>query len=93
MDKIVTATEAVRDFSTILNRVKFSGDNYIIKRNGKLMAIISPIEEKVPVRPLKELKAILKELPMLGDELASFSDDLNTIVNEQPGLPDGLNWA
>jgi antitoxin (DNA-binding transcriptional repressor) of toxin-antitoxin stability system len=93
MEKIVTATEAVRDFSTILNRVKFSGDNYIIKRNGKFVALISSIGEKVPVRPLKELKNILKQLPRLDDELDSFSDDLNTIVSEQPGLPDRLNWV
>ena len=93
MEKIVTATEAVRDFSTILNRVKFSGDNYIIKRNGKFVALISSIGEKVPVRPLKELKNILKQLPRLDDELDSFSDDLNTIVSDQPELPDRLNWV
>ena len=54
---------------------------------------MSPIEEKVLVRPLIELKAVLKQLPMLDDELDSFSEDLNTIINEQPGLPDGLNWV
>lgn len=93
MEKIVTATEAVRDFSTILNKIKFSGEHYIIKRSGKFVALMSPFEEKVPVRPLKELKAILKQLPMLDNELDSFSEDLKTIINEQPRLPDGLNWA
>jgi len=34
MEKEVTATEAVRDFSGLLNTVKFNGASYIIKRGG-----------------------------------------------------------
>lgn len=34
MDKAISATEAVRDFSGLLNMVKFKGETYIIKRGG-----------------------------------------------------------
>ena len=93
MEKFITATEAVRDFSTLLNKIKFSGDHYIIKRSGKSVARMLPVEEKKTTRPLKELKSILKQLPMLDDELDSFSEDLDTIIKEQPEMPDVLRWA
>ena len=88
MEKIITATEAVREFSTILNKIRFSGDHYKIKRNGKLVAIMLPDT----ARPLKELREILQQLPKLDDELESFSEDLNMIFNNQPELPDIMNW-
>ncbi len=34
MDKAVTATEAVRDFSGLLNTIKFEGETHIIKRGA-----------------------------------------------------------
>lgn len=92
MDKIISATKVVRDFSTILNKIKFGGDHYIIKRNGKLVARMSPVDEHKPAHSLKDLKKLLDDLPRLGEELHSFSADLEKISNEQPETPDELNW-
>ena len=92
MDKIISATKVVRDFSTILNKIKFAGDHYIIKRNGKLVACMSPVDEDKPAHSLKDLKKLLDDLPGLGEELNSFSADLERISNEQPEIPDDLNW-
>ena len=93
MEKIISATEIVRDFSTILNRVKFAGDQYIIKRNGKPVARILPIEEKAQIHILKHLKESLEQLPKLDDELDAFSIDLKSISEEQPEIPEDLDWA
>lgn len=93
MEKIISATEVVRDFSTILNKVKFAGDHYIINRNGKPVASISSVDEEKPPPLLINLKDLLDQLPELGDELDSFSDDLKSICDEQPEIPDKLNWA
>ncbi|MBN1905742.1 MAG: type II toxin-antitoxin system Phd/YefM family antitoxin [Deltaproteobacteria bacterium] len=93
MEKIISSTEIVRDFSTILNKVKFSGEHYVIKRNGKSVARIIPADEKKLSNQLYNLNKILNKLPKLGDELDSFSDDLLSISNDQPEISDDLNWA
>ena len=93
MEKFISATEVVRDFSTILNKIKFGGDQYIIKRSGKPVARISPIQDEKQMNSLKDLKGLLEQLPKLGDELDSFSRDLKTLSNEQPETPEEINWA
>ncbi|MFH1125461.1 MAG: hypothetical protein V1758_17530, partial [Pseudomonadota bacterium] len=90
MEKTVTATEATRDFSELLNRIKFSGESFIIKRGGKPVASIGPVREKKAVRPLKELKEILNALPRMGDDLEAFEKDLVAIQEAQPSLPEGI---
>ena len=35
MEKRISATRAVRDFSQVLNTIKFKGVHYIIERGGK----------------------------------------------------------
>jgi antitoxin (DNA-binding transcriptional repressor) of toxin-antitoxin stability system len=86
MEKSVTATEAVRDFSGILNLVRFKGDTYIVKRGGKPVARIAPFEEPKVGRTLKELGALLDGLPKLGEELNCFEEDLNRIWKAQPSV-------
>jgi antitoxin (DNA-binding transcriptional repressor) of toxin-antitoxin stability system len=92
MEKSVTATEAVRDFSGILNLVRFKGDTYIVKRGGKPVARIGPVEEPKVGRTLKELSILLDGLPRLGKELDSFEEDLNLIRKAQPSLPGEDPW-
>ena len=45
MEKQITATEAVRRFSEILNSVNYRGERYVIMRGKKAVAHISPHEE------------------------------------------------
>ncbi|MFC1823319.1 type II toxin-antitoxin system Phd/YefM family antitoxin [Thermodesulfobacteriota bacterium] len=91
MEKDITATEAVREFSEILNHVKFKGDHFIVKRSGKPVAKICPIEREKT--PLKELKSMIAELPKLGKELDNFSSNLKDISNVQPSLPQEKLWG
>ncbi|MGD9162482.1 MAG: type II toxin-antitoxin system Phd/YefM family antitoxin [Desulfobacteraceae bacterium] len=93
MEKIISATEVVRDFSTILNKIKFGGEHYIIKRSGKPVARISPIQDEKQISSLKDLKRLLEQLPKLGDELDSFSMDIKSLNDEQPEAPEKINWA
>jgi antitoxin (DNA-binding transcriptional repressor) of toxin-antitoxin stability system len=92
MEKEITATEAVRDFSNLLNRIKFGGDHYIIKRGGKPVAYMGPLREGIMVRPLEELELILNELPELDDELETFAADLENLWRQQPSLPEEALW-
>jgi len=84
MEKRISATRAVRDFSKILNTIKFKGVHYIIERGGKPIASMKSIEEKTDSMTLGELKNLLKKLPRLDNELDAFASDLEEISNNQP---------
>jgi len=92
MEKSVTATEAVRGFSEILNNIRFKGDHYVIKRGGKPVAYMEPVKEVKMIRQLKELKFILKSLPKLKDELDALAADLQDLWNYQPFVPKESPW-
>jgi len=88
MEKTISATEAVRKFSEILNSIKYRGDHYTILRGGKPIASISPAETPLKERTLGELKGLMKKIPRLGDEAERFGADLKKIIKEQPFVPE-----
>jgi len=61
-EKNISATDAVRKFSELLNFVKYNGENYQIFRGGKPVASLRPIGttpeapsvEKIPEAPARE---------------------------------------
>ncbi len=87
MEKRITATRAVRDFSEVLNTIKFQGTHFIIERGGKPVASMKPVDEKEDFKALGELKALLKKLPRLDEELDAFAADLEAILKNQPVMP------
>ena len=90
MEKHITATEAVRRFSEILNSVNYRSERYVIMRGKKAVADISPHEEGATQKTLGELKAMVKRLPSLKDR--RFADDVNKAVEEQPLPPSDETW-
>ena len=92
MEKHISATDAVREFSELLNRVKFRGERYIIVRTGKPVARIEPTDPSPKRRTLSELGRLLDELPRLGDELESFAADIEVTRGEQLRLPEESQW-
>lgn len=60
MEKTISATEAVRKFSEILNSIKYRGNHYTIMRGGKPIASIYPVERPLKERTLNELKTLIK---------------------------------
>jgi prevent-host-death family protein len=92
MEKCITATQAIRDFSELLNKIKYKGDHYIIERNGKPVAYMEPVKETKKVKTLKELKFLLNELPSLDDDLDAFAADIENICENQPSLPERSIW-
>ena len=93
MEKSVTATEAVRKFSEILNSVKYRGESFTIVRGGKPVASISPVENLPKRKSLRELREWVKNLPRLGDEADRFGKDLKRIRKHQPVLPKESKWG
>ncbi len=92
MEKRISATRAVRDFSGVLNTIKFKGVHYIIERGGKPVASMTPIDEEKDFKTLGELKAMLKKLPRLNEELDDFAADLEDIRKDQPVMTMGDLW-
>ncbi len=92
MEKYITATQAVRDFSELLNTIKFKGDHYIIQRNGKPIASMQPIQSTKKTKILKEFKLLIKQLPRLDDELEDFAADIGEIWKNQLPLPEDSVW-
>lgn len=88
MEKTVSATEAVRKFSEILNSIKYRGDHYIIVRGGKPVASIFPIEAPLKEGKLSGLKELVGKIPRLGDEAERFEEDLKEIIKHQPLMPE-----
>ena len=68
MEKRISATRAVREFSELLNTIKFRGVNYIIERGGKPIASMKSIDETIHPVTLGELKPLLNKLPRLAED-------------------------
>jgi len=89
----ITATEAVRKFSELLNAVKYRHDSFTIVRGGKPLASITPLDEPVLGKSLKELAAIMKFVPRLASDGESFAAELDEIIAGQPNVPEKPAWG
>ena len=92
MEKRISATRAVRDFSEVLNTIKFKGVHYIIERGGKPIASMKSIDEKIDSMKLGDLQTLLKKLPRLEEELDAFASDLQKIYRNQPVMSTSDLW-
>ncbi len=90
--KTISATDAVRTFSELLNAIKYKGEFYTIIRGGKPAATIGPVETITSMRTLKELALVLKAMPKLDDD-DKFAADVEDIITSQPVTPEGSSWA
>ncbi len=83
----LTVTEAVRNFSEVLGRVRFKGERFVLVRGGKPVAELGPTDAAVPIR-LGELPAMLEALPHLEPEDAErFGLDLESGRNAAGRIP------
>jgi antitoxin (DNA-binding transcriptional repressor) of toxin-antitoxin stability system len=93
--KTISATDAVRTFSELLNAIKYKGEFYTILRGGKPAATIGPAGKSAGGRTLKELALVLKTMPQLEDD-DSFENDVEAVIKNQPVIPEKsslCNWG
>lgn len=88
----INATEAVRNFSELLNNIKYRGHRYRILRGGKPAAALIPLDEPDSPRILADLYPIFKTLPHLDPDDLSFADDTLEVIAAQPSLPGSALW-
>jgi antitoxin (DNA-binding transcriptional repressor) of toxin-antitoxin stability system len=91
MGKKVSATEAVRKFSDLLNSIKYRGDRYTIIKGGKPVAFIGPLETSFKGKKMGDLKDLVERLPRLGREAEKFKEDLVQILKQQPKMPEKIH--
>ena len=92
MQTAISSTEVVRNFSELLNNIKYRGDRYTVVRGGKPAASLVPVE---PVRSgvtLADLCTIVHAFPHLDRSDTSFAADVIASADSQPALPKALSW-
>lgn len=77
----IRATEAARNFSDILDRVSFRGEEFVIVRGGVTVARLSPA---APVPPA--LGDLVTRLAAVRSGDPDFATDLEWIQRHQPSL-------
>jgi antitoxin (DNA-binding transcriptional repressor) of toxin-antitoxin stability system len=74
MKSRISATETVRGFSELMNRVRYRGESFVVERGGK------PICEILPATPPKfsgrQLADLLRSLPKPDKEYFALVEDL-----------------
>ena len=89
-DKI-TATEAARSFSDVLNRVRYQGMEFDILRGKEVVARLVPAAPKGGV-DLDRLNELTRALPRLGPrEGERFARDIERGLARM--RPDAVEWA
>lgn len=84
----MSATEAVRSFSELLNRIRYRGDEFVVERGGEAICRMTPAT--TPRRlTLAELARLIRELP-LPDR--AYAADVRRAVKRQGRMP-GSPWA
>jgi antitoxin (DNA-binding transcriptional repressor) of toxin-antitoxin stability system len=81
----LSATQAVRQFSDLLNRVRYRGEEFVIERGGE------PVCEIIPARPVTrtvaDLVRALRSIPKPDDEYWETVEDLTTHQQPLPRSP------
>lgn len=93
MTQTITATDAVRNFSELLNNIRYRGERYVILKGGKPAAAIGPAAGSLMERRLSDLKGVMGGLPRLGEDEAAFASDIERAIAVQPLVGEGIAWG
>ena len=79
----VSATEAVRTFSDLLNRIRYRGEEFVVERAGE------PVCRMTPAAPtkrltLRDLGSLLRDIPKPD---AGYASDVRRAARSQRRLP------
>lgn len=88
----ISATDAVRHFSELLNNIRYRGVHYTIIRGGKPAAALVPLDAGGPIRRLGDLNGIFQALPHIDPDDRRFVDDVLEAIKGQPCLPGYTSW-
>ena len=87
MESHISATEASRRFSDILNRVVYRREEFVIERGGEPVCRIVPAGPP-PQCTLIELARLLSTIPKPDP---AFWDEVEALTRNQPSVPES-SW-
>ena len=79
----VSATEAVRTFSDLLNRIRYRGEEFVVERAGEPVCRMTPAATPRSMT-LMELASLLQSIPRTD---AGFASDVRRAARRQGRLP------
>ena len=79
----VNVTQAVRQFSDMLNRVFYQKASFELERGNKVIARITPVPSESPLK-VKDLNKLFSELPRLGEDAEELAKELRDIRKQLP---------
>lgn len=83
MATYISSTDLARSLSDVLNRVRYRGEEFLVERNGDVIAALAPAPGTLGSTP-RELASRLQDLRMPDDD---FAADLEQIRASQGRLP------
>jgi antitoxin (DNA-binding transcriptional repressor) of toxin-antitoxin stability system len=84
----VSATEAVRTFSDLLNRIRYRGEEFVVERAGEPVCRMSPAAPTKRLS-LRDLASLLRETPKPD---ARYASDVRRAARSQ-GRPPRSPWG
>ncbi|MDD5287391.1 MAG: hypothetical protein PHD54_16190 [Desulfuromonadaceae bacterium] len=91
MQTAISSTEAVRNFSELLNNIKYRGDRYTVIHDGKPVASLVPVEPVGSGATLADLRKIVQAFPHLDGSDISFEADVIAVASLQLSTPKALS--
>jgi antitoxin (DNA-binding transcriptional repressor) of toxin-antitoxin stability system len=79
----ISATQAARTFSELLNRVRYRGESFVIERGGEAICEMTPA--KPPRVTGGDLLALLRSLPKPDP---GFWDAVGEATHQEPVVPE-----
>jgi antitoxin (DNA-binding transcriptional repressor) of toxin-antitoxin stability system len=80
--RTLSATEASRNFSEVMNRVKYRGESFIVERGGERICEVRPAAP--PRFTGADLVALLRSLPAVDED---YLDVVEELTRSQKRLP------
>jgi antitoxin (DNA-binding transcriptional repressor) of toxin-antitoxin stability system len=84
----VSATEAVRTFSDLLNRIRYRGEEFVVERAGEPVCRMTPAAPAKTLS-LRDLASLLREIPKPD---AGYASDVRGAARSQ-GRPPRSPWG
>lgn len=76
--KQINSGEAARNFSELLNQVRYQGAQFDIKRGREVVARLCPAQPAAGLK-VADLEAFYAAMPSLGDDAGTFKQDLAAV--------------
>jgi len=79
----ITAAQAARTFSDILNRVKYRGESFIVERNREPVCRIEPVRRRKPVTT-DNFAEFWQGLPRPDARFADELEEIHSLFRKLP---------